>query len=82
MEKFYESWSFLQVLRVDTVSIGQGQHFHAKYLIKVEKLTSAAPKIIIKNSILLFSNIKYFSKISNEWLLNTTESLIEACMST
>ena len=36
---------------------GQGWHSHAKYLIKVEKLTLAAPKIIIKNSILFFSNI-------------------------
>ena len=65
----------------DTVPIGQGRHSHAEYLIKVEKLTLVAPKIIIKNSILFFSNIKYFCKISNEWLLNTVKSLIEACVS-
>ena len=58
------------LLYTNTVPIGQGRHSHAKYLIKVEKLTLAAPKIIIKNSILFFSNIKYFDIISNEWLLN------------
>ena len=61
-----------------TVFIRQGWHSHAKYLIKVEELTLAASKIIIKNLVLFFSNIKYFGKISNEWLLNTAESLIEA----
>ena len=59
-----------------------GWHSHAEYLIKVEKLTSAALKIIIKNSVLFFSNIKYFGKINNEWLLNIAKSLIEACVST
>ena len=73
----------LRIERANTiVPIGQGWHSHAEYLIKVEKLTSVAPKIIIKNSVLFFSNIKYFGKISNEWLLNTAESLIEACVST
>ena len=65
-------------IRHITISIGQGWHSHAKYLIKVEKLTLAAPKIIIKNSVLFFSNIKYFGKTSNEWILNTTKFLIEA----
>ena len=49
-----------------TIPIEQGRHSHAKYLIKVEKLTSATPKIFIKNFILFFSNIKCFGKTSNE----------------
>ena len=65
-----------------TIPIGQGRHSHGEYLIKVEKLTSVAPKIIIKNLVLFFSNIKYFGKINNEWLLNSIESLIEVCVST
>ena len=57
--------------------MGQDRHSHAKYLIKVEKLTLVTPKIIIKNSVLFFSNIKYFGKTNNEWLLNIAEFLIE-----